>query len=312
MVHRRHRDHGRGRRAREPRGGHVRADGVRAAVRRVRRGVRQRAVRAWSTCRPRRAAPEFSGELRYMTDDYGAPEMDLRQLRSWWRSGSAGLAFTDKLRYCVVGPGELQRRLHRQLGERGPSATSWEDFWARPHATDGPLRGPGRPSSRSYPNRGKKLTFEYLLSEVVNDPYVHSFSRSGYWSVPRQDWSHVALDSTYRFYNAAEHTGDRSDTLRREEARLARPVRSRLPLHGQAGPARIVEQELDARGPERLLVGGLRRRAARHRPRLRQRSQPRTGYTTGYGVTTSPGARTGPGRLPSRPTPQRQPGRDTA
>ena len=147
---------------------------------------------------------KFTGEIRYMTDDYGAPERtyDNFDLLAF---GLGGPIVMDKLRYYVSGQASFtdgyiassESRPEREIlgGLLGASA--------RDRRT---AQGSGQTKLSFIPEPGKKLTFEYLLSEVVNDPYVHSFSRSGYWSVPRQDWSHVALDSTYRFYNAAEHT----------------------------------------------------------------------------------------------------------
>ncbi|MCK4916586.1 MAG: TonB-dependent receptor, partial [Candidatus Eisenbacteria sp.] len=69
----------------------------------------------------------------------------------------------------------------------------------------------------------RKLTAEYLTSRTVRDYYFHNYSRTGYWSpkwvkdeegeyIPgHEDWSHVPLDPTYRYYNAAEHTPGSDD-----------------------------------------------------------------------------------------------------
>ncbi|MCK4408549.1 MAG: TonB-dependent receptor [Candidatus Eisenbacteria sp.] len=147
---------------------------------------------------------KFSGELLYMTDDYGAPERTYDNF-DMLAFGLGGPFFTEKFRYYVSGQTSFtdgyipttEERPERDVlgGLLGISARDRQS-----------ALGSGQVKLSFIPEPGRKLTFEYLLSEVASDPYRHSFSRSGHWSVEHQDWSHVALDSSYHFYNAGEHT----------------------------------------------------------------------------------------------------------
>jgi len=150
----------------------------------------------------------FSGEVTYMTDDYGAPERTFDNF-DLLGIGFGGPIWTEKLRYYVSGQASFtdgyiaafeQRRERDVLGGLAK-------------VTDRrTAMGSGQTKLSYIPEPGRKLTFEYLASRSVNDPYEHSFSRAGYWSREHEDWAHVRLDSTYRYYNAGEHTAtDRTD-----------------------------------------------------------------------------------------------------
>ena len=147
---------------------------------------------------------EFSGEVLYMTDDYGAPERTYDNF-DMVAFGLGGPLLTEKFRYYVSGQGSFtdgyiptsEERRNREIlgGLFGLSASGRQS-----------VLGSGQVKFSFIPEPGRKLTFEHLLSQISSDPYRHDFSRLGYWSREHGDWSHVALDSTYRSYNAPEHT----------------------------------------------------------------------------------------------------------
>ncbi len=152
----------------------------------------------------REGGRKFSGEVRYLTDDFGAPEKTYDNFDNL-RFGMGGPLFTEKLRYYVSGEGrfsdtylktsEVRPRTEHEI--LGFSVTARERQAAL-------VSGQGKISYFLTPTR--KLTGEYLMSQTRSDYYDHRYSRLGYWSREYEDWSHVALDTTYAAYNAAEHT----------------------------------------------------------------------------------------------------------
>ncbi len=149
----------------------------------------------------REGGRDFSGEMKYMTDDYGAPEKTFDNFDNI-ALGFGGPLFTEKLRYYVSGEGRFTDTYLKTDEPREGS----EPFWGvefRPRQSMF-ITTQGKLSYFVTPTR--KLTAEYLLSKTERDYYSHRYSRSGYWSAEHEDWSHVPLDETYGYYNAAEHT----------------------------------------------------------------------------------------------------------
>ncbi|MBD3349093.1 MAG: TonB-dependent receptor plug domain-containing protein [Candidatus Eisenbacteria bacterium] len=157
----------------------------------------------------REGGREFSGEVKYMTDDYGAPERTYNNYDNL-SFGMGGPLFTDKLRYYVSGEGRFSDTYLR-TNENRP-IHSWDlsvgdtellSIDARERQS---MLGSGQVKLSYFVSPTQKLTGEFLHSRTVRDNYSHSYSREGYWSPEYKDWSHVRLDSTYQYYNAAEHT----------------------------------------------------------------------------------------------------------
>ena len=157
----------------------------------------------------REGGRQFSGELKYMTDDYGAPERTYDNYDNIL-FGLGGPLFTERVRYYVSGEGRFSDTYLRTNKER-----EREDVWGKLLNLKVPNRQSVMGSTQAKlslivtPTR--KLTAEYLTSKTVRDYYFHNYSRTGYWSVEHEDWSHAALDSTYYPYNAAEHTPGSDD-----------------------------------------------------------------------------------------------------
>ncbi len=149
----------------------------------------------------REGGRDFSGEIKYMTDDYGAPERTYDNFDNL-SFGMGGPLFTETFRYYVSGEGkfsdtylktnEVRERYELPLGIT---------FRERQY-----MLGSGQAKFSWFVSPTKKMTAEYLYSRTRRDFYDHRYSREGYWSQEKEDWSHVALDTTYSYYNAAEHT----------------------------------------------------------------------------------------------------------
>ena len=152
----------------------------------------------------REGGTEFSGEVLYMTDDYGAPERTYDNF-DMLAFGLGAPIVTEKLRYYVSGQASFTDGYIPSSEERPEQEVLGGLFGITARNRQSAL-GSGQIKLSFIPEAGRKLTFEHLRSEVASDPYRHDFSRSGYWSARNEDWSHVALDSTYSFYNAPEHT----------------------------------------------------------------------------------------------------------
>jgi len=149
----------------------------------------------------REGGRQFSGEINYMTDDYGAPEKTFDNFDNV-ALGFGGPLFTEKIRYYISGEGRFSDTYLKTAEERetteimkGVQWTDRQNMFAS---------GQGKLSFFVTPTQ--KLTAEYLISQNVRDYYSHSYSRTGYWSQEHEDWSHVALDTTYQYYSGAEHT----------------------------------------------------------------------------------------------------------
>jgi outer membrane cobalamin receptor len=152
----------------------------------------------------REGGREFSGEMKYTTDDYGAPEKTYDNFDNI-SFGLGGPLFTEQLRYYASGEGRFTDTYLPTSREREPSDIYGKLFGLKVRDRQNML-GSAQAKLSYLASPTRKLSAEFLVSSAVNEFYFHAYSRSGYWSRESQDWSHVPLDSTYQLYNAAEHT----------------------------------------------------------------------------------------------------------
>jgi len=152
----------------------------------------------------REGGREFSGEVKYMTDDYGAPEKTFDNFDNL-AFGMGGPLFSENFRYYISGEGRFTDTYLKTKEEREERDLYGKLFDIKVRDRQS-MFGSAQAKLSYLVTPTKKMTLEYLLSSSVRDYYSHSFSRVGYWSREREDWSHVALDTTYQYYNAAEHT----------------------------------------------------------------------------------------------------------
>jgi len=152
----------------------------------------------------REGGRDFSGEIRYMTDDYGAPEKTFDNYDNLM-FGMGGPLFTEKLRYYFSGEARFSDTYLPTNESRGDRELLGGLFGLTAKERQS-MFGSGQFKLSYFVTPTKKLTAEQLNSMSVADYYSHSYSREGYWSVQHEDWSHVPLDSTYHYYSAADHT----------------------------------------------------------------------------------------------------------
>jgi outer membrane receptor for ferrienterochelin and colicin len=157
----------------------------------------------------------FSGELRYLTDDYGAKN---RTYDNYDRVsvGFGGPFFIKNMTYFLSYDG------------------NWEDTYLKTSESRSRYRvldfiSLGNRQSNNSEFQGKlaykigrnyKLTAEYIQNYSLQDNYLHEWSRDGYVQVETDTatsgeiktlygkWSWYPVDSTYLPYNPAEHTPD--------------------------------------------------------------------------------------------------------
>jgi outer membrane receptor for ferrienterochelin and colicin len=152
----------------------------------------------------REGGRDFSGEVRYMTDDFGAPEKTYDNFDNL-SFGMGGPFFTERVRFYISGEGRWSDTYLKTTEVRPEEEVGLGLFDITARQRQSELRsGQGKLSWHINPRQ--KLTGEFLLSRTRRDHYDHRFSRVGYWSQETEDWFHVPLDTTYAFYNAAEHT----------------------------------------------------------------------------------------------------------
>ncbi len=166
----------------------------------------------------------FGGELRYTTDDYGSPSNTFDNYDRLFL-GVGGPMPVENLTYYVSGeltyaddyPKTPERRSRRKLlnfvsvGDRKTNSRKMQ----------------GKLAYRPSPNT--KLTFEMLDQATNRDNYFHQWSRAG-WVQEFLDttrtnevvlrhgrWAPYQVDSTYHYYNAAEHTPDILDEFQQQK-----------------------------------------------------------------------------------------------
>ncbi|MEA3409357.1 MAG: TonB-dependent receptor, partial [Candidatus Eisenbacteria bacterium] len=157
----------------------------------------------------REGGRQFSGEVKYMTDDYGAPERTYDNYDNIL-FGAGGPLFTERIRYYISGEGRFSDTYLKTDKDREGT-----DLWGKIFDLKVPnrqsMQGSAQAKLSFIVTPTQKLTAEYLTSRSVRDFYFHNYSRTGYWSREHEDWSHVALDSTYSHYKGSEHTPGADD-----------------------------------------------------------------------------------------------------
>jgi len=157
----------------------------------------------------REGGRQFSGEIKYMTDDYGGPDRTYDNYDNIL-FGLGGPLFTEKIRYYVSGEGRFSDT-YLSTSEERQKRDLWGKLFDQTVQDRQSMMGSAQAKVSFIVTPTQKLTAEYLASKSVRDFYFHSYSRTGYWSAEHEDWSHVPLDTTYAYYNAAEHTPGSND-----------------------------------------------------------------------------------------------------
>jgi outer membrane receptor protein involved in Fe transport len=152
----------------------------------------------------REGGKNFSGEIKYLTDDFGSEDKTYFNY-DFVALGMGGPLFTEKIRWYVSGEGIFSDTYLSTVEERMS-----HDMYGKMFGVSVKNRQENDYSAQGklsfFLTSDKKLTVEHLTSWSDRDVYLHHFSREGYWSEERDHWWWTPLDSTYSYYNAAEHT----------------------------------------------------------------------------------------------------------
>ncbi len=157
---------------------------------------------------------KYSGVVKYMTDDYGAPD------KTYFNSddlavGIGGPLVTTDLRFFASGEVNFSDTHLKTLEPRQQKKIWGIKFRER---QNNQYSGQAKISYKF--SEMKKLAAELLDSGDKYDFYHHGMSRVGYWSDERRrtnqlnPWWFEPLDSTYTLYVAPAHTPDIRNTSR--------------------------------------------------------------------------------------------------
>lgn len=161
----------------------------------------------------REGRDEFEGEFQYQTDDYGQPDNTFDNMDRVFL-GLGGPSPIPNLTYYVSGegtflddyPSTTRRHDHRKI----------LNFISVGDRKSNTIRLQGKLAFKPGPN--SKLTAEAIHNAGRAEQYFHVWSRAGYVQTFRDTtqtgevvlrqgrWSAAPLDSTYAYYNPAEHT----------------------------------------------------------------------------------------------------------
>ncbi len=157
----------------------------------------------------------FSGEMRYLTDDYGAKDKTFNNY--------------DKISVGFGGP-FLVKNITYFMSYEG----TWEDTYLKTSETRSRYKifdfislGDRQSNESKFQTKlayrigsSYKLTTEYVQNYSLEDRYLHEWSRDGFVQILNDTstsgeiteqfggWSWYQVDSTYLPYNPAEHTPD--------------------------------------------------------------------------------------------------------
>ncbi len=160
---------------------------------------------------------KYSGNIQFSTDDYGAPDKTYNNF--------------DRFTLGIGGPFVLPKTTFYTTLEGTYSDTYLKTAEKRPRHTllDFIRLGDRQTNDLKFqsklawkPGKSYKLTAEILRNFSRNDNYLHQWSREGYVQVTYQTittssgtrqvipvygrWSATQEDSTFQYYNAAQHT----------------------------------------------------------------------------------------------------------
>ncbi|MCK4546404.1 MAG: TonB-dependent receptor [Candidatus Eisenbacteria sp.] len=143
---------------------------------------------------------KYSGMVKYMTDDFGAPDKTYYDMDNVL-VGLGGPLWGKNLFFYLSGEASwsdtyLSTNEHRTPYEIGP--LSFHDRQRNSYS--------GQAKVTYMMGATRKLGLEYLFSSSRFDLYDHAFSRSGYWSEHNEEWWPWAIDPTYTYYAGPEHT----------------------------------------------------------------------------------------------------------
>ncbi len=171
--------------------------------------------------RTRDGGETFAGEVRYETDDFGAPD---RTFTNFDRIalGFGGPLGVSGLSFFASYEGTFDDTYLRTAEERG--GHTFLDFISLGSRQDNQIRWTGKLSYR-LPGGRDRVSVEAVQDIQRYDVYLHAWSRAGYVQmiadidadgnpiVRYGPWSPLQIDSTYVPYNAPAHTPNHDDRI---------------------------------------------------------------------------------------------------
>ncbi|MBD3161146.1 MAG: TonB-dependent receptor [Candidatus Eisenbacteria bacterium] len=163
----------------------------------------------------------FEGEIYYQTDDYGQPDNTYDNLDRVF-VGVGGPSPIKNLTYYLSAEGTWQDNYPATAEDR-PRRKILE-FISVGDRKNNNVRLQGKLAYRIGPSY--KLTAEMINNDTRRDVYIHAWSREGYVQTfldttqtgevieRRGRWAPTQVDSTYQYYNAAEHTPNYENLFR--------------------------------------------------------------------------------------------------
>jgi len=163
--------------------------------------------------RTKEGGDRFGGELRYITDDYGSPKNTFDNYDRVF-AGVGGPTPVRDLTYYVSAEATYEDNYPKTVERR--SRSDLLNFISIGDRKSNSLKLQTKLAHKPSPNT--KLTMEMIRQEDRYDNYIHPWSKAGFiqtfLDTTRTDevvlrhgrWSPVQVDSTYQYYNAAEHT----------------------------------------------------------------------------------------------------------
>jgi outer membrane receptor protein involved in Fe transport len=157
----------------------------------------------------REGGTKYSGVVKFMTDDYGAPDKTYFNYDNL-AVGFGGPMITSDLRFFASAEAVFSDTYLKTLEPRQQKEL-WNFIRYRDRQTNN-YSGQGKVTYFFSPT--KKLSGEVLASGENYDFYHHAFSRVGYWSEASSHWWFEPLDSSYALYISPAHTPDITNTHR--------------------------------------------------------------------------------------------------
>jgi outer membrane receptor protein involved in Fe transport len=151
----------------------------------------------------REGGTKYSGIVKFMTDDYGAPDKTYFNYDNI-AFGFGGPLITSDLRFFASAEAVFSDTYLKTLEPRQQKEL-WDFIKFRERQTNN-YSGQAKVTYFFSPTR--KLSGEVLTSGEKYDFYHHAFSRVGYWSETNDEWWWEPLDSTYSLYLSPAHTPD--------------------------------------------------------------------------------------------------------
>lgn len=173
----------------------------------------------------REGEDHYEGNVRFMTDDFGAPDRTYFNYDNIAMGFGGPVPFAEKnLRFFLSGEGTFQDTYLKTAEQRRARKLYFNDTEIASFRDRQENAMSGQAKVTYLLPKSRKLSGEYLASRSENDWYHHAFSRVGYWSQEEEHWWFEKIDSTYTYYNGPEHLTERQSKADQMKLVFTNPV----------------------------------------------------------------------------------------